>query len=181
MHLWDRCLDFWYGLDKGYVLLALLAALLAGVGFGVVHLAQTGHARTLAEQQRRNELRCLAENVYYEARGEPEAGRYAVAEVTLNRVASPGFPDSVCAVVHQRRLDPVRRRYVGAFSWTETAQRRPYGAAWNGAVAVATASYDARQPARVPGALYYHARSVKPRWAAARQPLTTIGNHVFYE
>ena len=61
---------------------------------------------------------CLAFDVYFEARGEPEAGQYAVAEVTMNRVASGRYPDTVCGVVHQKNWDPLRKRYVSAFPGT---------------------------------------------------------------
>ena len=47
------------------------------------------------------EFECLALNVYFESRGEPLAGQYAVAAVTLNRVVHPAFPDSICQVVMQ--------------------------------------------------------------------------------
>src|SRR5688572_22282571 len=69
-------------------------------------------ARLELERQRTLELRCLAENIYFEARGEPLKGQYAVAEVTLNRMVSPFFPDSECDVVHEKRWDPLRKRFV---------------------------------------------------------------------
>lgn len=57
------------------------------------------------------ELRCLAHNIYYEARSEPIEGQIAVAHVTLNRVKSPGFPSSICEVVKERRANTCQ------FSW----------------------------------------------------------------
>ena len=54
-------------------------------------------------QRRENDLECLAENIYFEARGEPLDGQFAVAEVTLNRTRAPNFPHTVCAVVHEMR------------------------------------------------------------------------------
>src|ERR1700685_59090 len=76
--------------------------------------------REAARAQRRAiDLECLAENVYFEARGEPLEGQYAVAEVTLNRTRSDHFPHTVCGVVHQTRWDPSRGRFVADFSWTE--------------------------------------------------------------
>ncbi|NIO43392.1 MAG: hypothetical protein GTO41_26515, partial [Burkholderiales bacterium] len=56
------------------------------------------------------ELNCLALNVYHEARGEPMAGQYAVAEVTMNRVASRRYPNTVCKVVFQKKWDVLRGR-----------------------------------------------------------------------
>ncbi|HSC16758.1 MAG TPA: cell wall hydrolase [Gammaproteobacteria bacterium] len=127
------------------------------------------------------EIKCLAENVYHEARGEPLEGQYAVAEVTMNRVRSTRFPDSVCEVVHEKRWDVRRRRDVGAFSWTELdALRPPRGAAWQQALEVAAAVYDGEHKPRVPNALFYHANYIKPSWARTNRRVATIGSHVFY-
>lgn len=145
-------------------------------------------ARLQAEQRaekralrRAGDLECLAENVYFEARGEPLDGQYAVAEVTLNRTRAANFPHTICQVVHEMRWDPGRRRYVADFSWTELGALTPEdGAAWKVAMMVATAVYDDLREPLVPGALFYHAASVSPGWARGRKALATIGNHVFY-
>jgi spore germination cell wall hydrolase CwlJ-like protein len=127
------------------------------------------------------EIRCLAENVYFEARGEPLDGQYAVAEVTLNRVRSPYFPKTVCGVVHDTRWDPLRRRFVAHFSWTQMEPRGdPWGPAWQEALTVATAVYNEVHMPLVPDALYYHSTGVQPYWADARRSVAKIGNHVFY-
>ena len=55
-----------------------------------------------------NEIRCLAENIYFEARSESTAGRIAVALVVLNRVEDRRFPDSVCGVVKQTKYYPLK-------------------------------------------------------------------------
>ena len=137
--------------------------------------------RDAAVTRRDAELKCLAENVYHEARGEPLEGQYAVAEVTMNRVRSTRFPDSVCEVVHEKRWDARRRRDVGAFSWTELdSLRQPRGAAWEQALEVATAVYDGAHTPRVPNALHYHANYIKPSWARTNRRVATIGSHVFY-
>ena len=138
-------------------------------------------ARLEAAHTRALELQCLAENVYFEARGEPLNGQYAIAEVTLNRLRSPHFPKTVCGVVHDTRWDPVRRRLVAQFSWTELEDRsEPWGPAWRQAIAVATAvSNDFHMPL-VPDALYYHATGVQPYWASTKRSVARIGNHVFY-
>jgi N-acetylmuramoyl-L-alanine amidase len=131
-------------------------------------------------RQRDIDLRCLAENIYFEARGEPLPGQYAVAEVTLNRVASRYFPETICEVVHEKRWDPLRRRQVAAFSWTELEWPRPRGPAWEQAQAVALAVYDRMHQSQVPGALFYHATYIKPSWARQKKRVAKIGNHVFY-
>lgn len=61
-------------------------------------------------------VKCLADNIYYEAANEPFAGKVAVAQVTLNRVADPAYPATICGVVYERHV--VDGKKVAAFSWT---------------------------------------------------------------
>jgi spore germination cell wall hydrolase CwlJ-like protein len=118
-----------------------------------------------------SELDCLARNVYYESRGEPMVGQYAVAEVTMNRVESSMFPDSVCLVVNAR----------GAFSWTNgEGLEEPYGFEWWRAQAVARSVYGNHASPYVGDALFYHATYVSPRWARTRDQVALIGHHLFY-
>lgn len=133
-------------------------------------------------QRRESDLQCLAENIYFESRGEPVNGQYAVAEVTLNRTRAPNFPHTICGVVHEMRWDPGRKRYVADFSWTELGAMSPDDdPAWKRAMAIATAAYDETRDPVVPDALFYHSTSVRPGWAKTRTAITTIGNHVFYK
>ena len=132
-------------------------------------------------RQRAIDLRCLAENVYFEARGEPLDGQYAVAEVTLNRLRTRNFPRTICEVVHDTRWDPSRKRFIAHFSWTDlTGLSTPAGPAWKQAMAVATAAYDDTYAPVVPGALFFHATSVQPAWAKTKRTVAKIGNHIFY-
>jgi len=134
-----------------------------------------------AAERRADDLQCLAENVYFESRGEPLAGQIAVAEVTLNRTHHVNFPRSVCGVVHEIRWSPERQRYIADFSWTELGPLTPQGGpAWKQAMTVASAAYDDVSEPVVPGALYYHATSVRPPWSRTRKYLATIGRHRFY-
>ena len=145
-------------------------------------------ARIHAEQReaalarrRATDLECLAENIYFEARGEPQDGQYAVAEVTLNRTRAEHFPHTVCGVVHETRWDPGRRRFVADFSWTELGALSPQdGPDWKQAMAVASAAYDDQHELLVPGALFYHATSVHPAWSRTRKSVARIGKHIFY-
>lgn len=178
--LWDRLLEVWYCGDRTKLLLAAVPLALLCVLASLTRFAYLEHVETRQRAHRQAELRCLAENVYYEGRGEPLEGQYAVAEVTMNRVASPRFPDTVCGVVHERRLDPLRGRYVGAFSWTELDLRPPAGQAWLRAWEVAETVHDGRHPPALPAALHYHATTIVPRWAHGQTPLARIGNHIFY-
>jgi N-acetylmuramoyl-L-alanine amidase len=192
--IWRRRLEYyWHGGARGQVaFVAVLAALLAVMAGAVCFACLDGvcaepariealqYAETRA-RRRADELQCLAENVYFEARGEPLDGQYAVAEVTLNRTHAHNFPHTVCAVVHEARWDPARRRHVADFSWTELgALSAEDGPAWKQALTVANAVYDDEHAPLVPGALFYHASSVRPDWARSRRPVATIGNHIFY-
>ena len=174
---------FWQRTDKG-VAIAVLAVGGIVAFFGCVLqavLAEQEHARNLARQHHEENLLCLALNVYYEARGEPTAGQYAVAEVTMNRKASRRYADTVCQIVYQKNWDPVRRRYVAAFSWTElTGLDEPSGEQWRRAREVAEAVYYERHTPALNGALFFHATYVKPDWAKDKQPIARIGRHIFY-
>jgi len=174
---------FWYRADREAIVFALVVGGLV-TGFALALHAYFAHldaARDQALQARNQELTCLARNVYYEARGEPVAGQYAVAEVTMNRKASARFPESVCAVVYQKNWDALRGRYVGAFSWTEIdALPEPSGTDWERARKVARDVYDGWHEPELEGALFYHATYIKPVWAKEKKRVARIGGHEFY-
>lgn len=153
--------------------------------FGLVlnaGFADQERREALARQRHEQNVTCLARNVYYEARGEPTAGQYAVAEVTMNRKASGRYPDTVCDVVYQRNWDPLRRRYVAAFSWTELGELdEPSGEAWRGAREVAETVYYQMHTPAVEGALFFHATYVNPNWAKDKRRVARIGRHIFYK
>ena len=163
------------------IFFTLLGLPFVTLGF-LFRFAYTDHIQIESEQQRHAELTCLARNIYFEARGEPIAGQYAVAEVTMNRVASRRFPATVCTVVHEARWDSIRKRYVGAFSWTEKdSQSRPKGIPWQRATMVAVAAYDNPEASNVSGALFYHAVRITPSWSRTKKMVAEIGRHKFYE
>jgi Cell Wall Hydrolase len=175
---------FWYGADTDALAFALiLATILASFAVSLRALfAYQDQVRYRALQAMNRELTCLARNVYFEARGEPLAGQYAVAEVTMNRRAAARFPGSVCAVVYQKNWDVLRKRFVGAFSWTEfNALPEPSGEDWKQAWKVAIDVYSGRQPPVLQGAMYYHSTSIKPSWAREKKLVARIGGHAFYK
>ena len=175
---------FWYRADWEGMAFALFAGtIMTGFAFGVhATLNYEDALRDQAFQARNQQLNCLARNVYFEARGEPEAGQYAVAEVTMNRKAAARYPASVCEVVHQKNWDALRKRYVAAFSWTELGNLPPpSGEEWERARKVAEEVYGGRRPEKLDGALYYHAVRVKPSWAKEKKLVARIGNHEFYK
>jgi len=164
---------FWWRAGKGPLLLATVA-LAVGAALGFAFLQATGfedEQRAATRDAQLRDLACLARNVYFEARGEPLAGQYAVAEVTMNRKASRLFPRTICEVVYQK----------GAFSWTELEPLpEPRGEAWQQAWQAAEAVYYRRQQPTVRGAMFYHATYINPDWARERQRVAQIGRHVFY-
>jgi len=119
------------------------------------------------------DLFCMAKNIYHEARGESTLGKYAVAQVTMNRVRDPRFRNTVCDVVFQ----PYQ------FSWANNKSvrwTRPSGPAWNESMEIAKDVLE--EGATIKGmenALYFHANYVRPNWRNVRK-VTKIGAHVFY-
>jgi len=180
---WHRnLLNYWFTREKeSLVFFSIFGLAIVLIG-SMVYFVYADHLQLRWQQQRQADLMCLARNVYHEARGEPTAGQHAVAEVTLNRVASRQFPGTVCDVVYEKRFDSKRNRLVGAFSWTEfDSVSKPKGKAWVRAVKSAQAVYDKQQDPTVQGALYYHADSIEPGWAREKNQIVKIGSHIFYE
>jgi spore germination cell wall hydrolase CwlJ-like protein len=118
-------------------------------------------------------LACLSLAVYFEARSEPVAGQVAVAQVVLNRVESPRFPDTVCEVVYQYRQF--------SFYWDGKSDRPKEAGAWENAQLIASAVMAGSQHATLAGVLHYHADYVQPRWAEQMAHVATYGEHHFYE
>jgi spore germination cell wall hydrolase CwlJ-like protein len=120
----------------------------------------------------KNDLTCLAENVYYEAGVEPIEGKYAVAQVTLNRLKTGHWGSSVCAVVHSR----------AQFSWTlKKKLAKPKGTNWTESKLIAEHMLADKMRVRpLQQALMYHADYVKPNWADRTQYITKVGQHIFY-
>lgn len=132
-----------------------------------VYLTRTTSGARYSQQ----DLNCMAEALYHEARGEGAKGQAAVAEVILNRVDSRRFPSSVCAVVNQPSqfsytiggAKPIRNKAV------YLRVRKVAEAALSGAPRVLTG-----------GATYFHTPAVRPKWSYRFQRTATIGRHIFY-
>ncbi len=120
-----------------------------------------------------HELGCMALNIYHEGRGESVNGQVAIASVTMNRVDSKHYPDTVCEVVWQRRQ----------FSWTHIAARHHAITdvnAWQQAIDIARQFLEGDRLAPVGNATHYHAEGVEPYWIAENEPVGKVGNHYFY-
>lgn len=126
------------------------------------------------------EKACLAQAVYFEARGEPRLGQRAVAQVIIQRSRNKNFPSTVCGVVYQG----AERRSGCQFSFTcNGAMNRPVNEAlWRNALNVA--EYMLQGPGQYEDytgrATHFHTVAVAPVWAANMLHTVTIGNHIFY-
>ncbi len=122
---------------------------------------------------------CLAQAIYYEAASESEDGQRAVAQVVLNRVRHPAWPDSVCGVVYQGPMRP-----GGGCQFTFTCDgslaRAPGGAAWSQARRLAAEALAGRTFAGVGLSTHYHTHAVSPSWAPRLRRTAMIGAHRFY-
>ena len=122
---------------------------------------------------------CLADAMYYEARGEGEAGELAIAEVVYNRLHSGGYPRNICGVV----FEGARQRIGCQFSFACNGDmlHPKEAAAWRRAerLALRIVTGNVALGDSTGGALSFHAVAVQPGWSDM-QRTTQIGNHVFY-
>ena len=125
------------------------------------------------------ELHCLAEAIYFEARGEKAAGQQAVAEVIINRVKSDKFPDKICEVVTQGG------NYKNKCQFSFNCDGLPEAISEKDAYAeVRMLAFRAMQGEIKPvagGATHFHATWANPRWAGVFEKTAEIGSHVFYQ
>jgi len=135
------------------------------------------------------QISCLTQNIYHEARNESTAGWIAVADVTMNRVKSDAFPDTICEVVYEsphyrskfsRKLYPYKNRCQ--FSWycdgksDEIKNIKKYKQIYEVAKMTVKNDLDITD-----GALFYHADYVKPHWAETMNVTARIDAHIFYK
>src|SRR5690348_1679867 len=123
-------------------------------------------------------LCCLASAVYYEAGNQDADGERAVAQVVLNRVRHPAFPNSVCGVVYQGSTRTTGCQFT--FTCDGSLSRRPDAEGWNRAYKVAEDALSGAVFAPVGWATHYHADYVVPTWASSMAKNAIIGAHIFY-
>ena len=124
------------------------------------------------------ELDCLTTAVYYEARGEGQAGMKAVAQVVLNRARHPAFPKSVCGVIYQGAGSG--RGCQFSFACDGSMRRRKEAALWDRAREVAERAMDGEVMQTVGAATFFHATRLSPNWRGLTR-VATVGRHVFYK
>lgn len=149
------------------------------VKVAVTHLktvgAQPFHMRGALDQSR--DLECLTQAVYYEARGEPEAGQKAVAQVILNRVRHPAFPKTICGVVFQGVATGGCQFSFACDGQTHHPTDNP---AWRRAEAVAAKALDGQVMSEVGDATHFHVARTGQDWSSSLLKVAQIGAHVFY-
>lgn len=124
------------------------------------------------------DLKCLAENAFYEARNQGAVGMTAVIDVTLNRVKSKRFPNTICGVVYQKKQ----------FSWTHEKPQKYSKKEWEIYYKMAEIIAQDRllreklgvRKGTTGGALWYHADYIKPYWVKSKRKTTVINRHIFY-
>jgi len=149
----------------------------------------TDFSRLVFADKTKKEIDCLADNIFFEAASESESGQKAVAFVTLNRVNSRIYPNTVCGVVKQK--NKVAEKTVCQFSWyceegpkrlsytkdLTPQQKKVYNEIYELAAYVYVNHSFLNDPSR--GAMFYHADYVSPGWKNMIHT-TTIGRHIFY-
>ena len=136
------------------------------------------------------EITCLADNIYFEARNESTRGQIAVVLVTLNRVKSSKYPNSICAVVWQKNYSKKYEKWVAHFSWTldglsdKPVNTKAYTRAYEMAEFYMFSRINGVYIADfTDGATHYHADYVTPRWSKSNKmlKLAVIDTHIFYK
>ncbi|OJX48047.1 MAG: hypothetical protein BGO81_06360 [Devosia sp. 66-22] len=132
----------------------------------------------------KDEQLCLTQAIYHEARGESEAGQWAVANVIINRAMSKKFPTTLCGVVFQN-ADKGRYKCQFTFACDGRSDFGTEAGAWSRATRMAQVAFREFQVGDRPGvvpndALYYHTTAVAPSWSNKFDRVATIGSHVFY-
>ena len=139
-------------------------------GTSAIQVQQTN--RTVDHEEL--DLFCLAKNIFHEAGVEDELGMFAIAQVTINRVRNPDYPDNICDVVMQ----------PAQFSWANDRTRRwthPTGPKWELSKQIARKVI--KEGYRVPAlqaAVFYHADYVSPDWKDPNAVIAQVGTHIFY-
>jgi spore germination cell wall hydrolase CwlJ-like protein len=131
------------------------------------------------EKERAKSEKCLAEAVYFEARGEAVRGQIAVAQVVLNRAFSGFYPTTVCGVVYQNKHRHMACQFTFACDNNPDVVREPD--MWDRAKKIAKAMLDGQLwLPEVDKSTHYHAYWVRPSWVNEMKKMYKFGVHTFY-
>jgi spore germination cell wall hydrolase CwlJ-like protein len=144
------------------------------------------HAKTPAERlglfdekARAKSEKCLAEAVYFEARGEAVRGQIAVAQVVMNRTFSGFYPNTVCGVVYQNKNHHMACQFTFACDNNPDVVTEPD--MWDRAKKIAKAMLDGQLwLPEVAKSTHYHAYWVHPSWVSEMKKMYKFGVHTFY-
>jgi hypothetical protein len=121
---------------------------------------------------------CLTEAIYYEGALEPDNGQRAIAQVVLNRVRHPAYPDNVCGVVFEGQARSTGCQFT--FTCDGSRARAPVPSLWARAHRIAKAALGGAVAPEVGLSTHYHADYVTPYWSASLDATGQIGRHKFY-
>jgi spore germination cell wall hydrolase CwlJ-like protein len=146
-----------------------------------IHIKNTLHAPQTSE------LDCLARNIYFEARGEPLVGQIAVAAVTINRVRSERFPNTICSVVWQH-WQTASGVIICQFSWVcDAGLGKPFGPGWQQSVDLARSILKSGYNSLLEDfpdfeqVKWFHVADLDVRFSRTMTKVAVIGNHVFFK
>lgn len=127
--------------------------------------------------RKKNELRCLTDAIYFEARNQSSKGMIAVGQVIMNRTRDPRFSKNVCEVVHQKIN---RRCQFSYLCKSESYRTVDDPKSWEIATKIAHSTYHGYVADVTNGATFYHAKYVKPSWRNNVEKTVVIKDHIFY-
>jgi spore germination cell wall hydrolase CwlJ-like protein len=131
------------------------------------------------DKARAKSEKCLAEAVYFEARGEAVRGQIAVAQVVMNRTFSGFYPNTVCGVVYQNKHRHLACQFTFACDNVADVVREPD--MWDRAKKIAKAMLDGQLwLPEVAKSTHYHAYWVHPSWVSEMRKMYKFGVHTFY-
>ncbi|GAA0482161.1 hypothetical protein GCM10009096_25600 [Parasphingorhabdus litoris] len=134
---------------------------------------------TVSSQLSRNTaINCLTSAIYYEAASEAERGQRAVAQVVLNRVRHPAYPNNICGVVFQGSERSTGCQFT--FTCDGSLARTPVPSIWNRAQKYAAEAIAGTVEESVGTATHYHTVWIVPYWAKSLDKVKTVGSHIFY-
>jgi len=134
-----------------------------------------------------NSYHCLASNIYWEARNQSTYGKLAVAQVTLNRVESQNYPNTICGVVTQTRYYPSGNIDLHScqFSWYCDGKKdepiETWGFSYDESYKLAVMFLQERPTDVTEGSTHYHNTKVNPFWTASLEQVVQIEEHIFYK
>lgn len=152
------------------MLKSIILGLILSLPFAAIESSQFNESE-VKHQLDPESLKCLTENIFYEAGNQSIEGKIAVAYVTWNRTQHERFPNSICSVVHQKNQ----------FSWVSNRvyQKTQFRNDWRWKESQIVARNFQAYPDPTSGALFFHERSVRPNWNYRQ--VARIQNHIFYE